>query len=497
MRTGWRSGQGKGMEDSPSTGMEEFGMRKWISGGVLVALVFVLVGCKVVVTPNALNGWFFANEGPNGSVGTGYFVNGPGNPPAGRGSALLTIDGTARESIASTNYSGQALAPFTHLSYSTYQAYSGSAQEAPTLAFDVDYDSSDSSTAYQGRLVFVPSQSSAVQPNTWQTWDTMSGPAAWYSSGSGPSTTFRPIVGDVADPNPPCTQASFCTWQTLMATYPNARIRPTVNNVPGVLLLRAGGPVTNGFSGAVDNFVIGISGTNVENNFEPGDGAIAVKPANAASLGFAFAQETGSGGTGAFVSGPNGSDGTGSARLKVDTPSSEGLVNGLYSGTPFNKLTFLSYKTYSKAPGGNAPTLQLDADYDSTDATTTFQGRAVFEPSLAGEGPVTAETWQTWNPLTAASGWWQTGTPIVGDVAGTKACTQGSPCSFQQLLAAYPNAQIRTITGQSSGQPKTGGMWLKVGSNWGPNGYDGNVDSLTIGVKVGTVNGTATYDFEG
>ena len=69
-------------------------MRKLIAGIALIALVVFAAGCKVVVTPSAPNGWFFVNEGTNGS---GYFVNGPGTPPAGRGSALLTIDGTGRE----------------------------------------------------------------------------------------------------------------------------------------------------------------------------------------------------------------------------------------------------------------------------------------------------------------------------------------------------------------------------------------------------------------
>jgi hypothetical protein len=161
-----------------------------------------------------------------------------------------------------------------------------------------------------------------------------------------------------------------------------------------------------------------------------------------------------------------------------------------------DRLTFLSYKTYMKNPGTNAPTLQLDADYDAGDASTAFQGRAVFEPSMAGDAAVTNETWQTWNPLTAPSGWWQTGNAIVNGVNVGKACTQASPCSFQQLLAAYPNARIRPITGQSSGQPIAGGVYLKVGGGW-TGGFDGNVDSLTLGVKVGTVNGTATYDFGG
>jgi hypothetical protein len=466
-------------------------MRKWIVGGVLIALVFTLVGCKVVVTPNAPNGWAFVNEG---ATGKGYYINGPGNPPAGRGSALLTVDGTGREAIATGSYSGFALSSISPLSYSTYQAFSGSPNETPTLAFDVDYDSTDNSTAYQGRLVYVPSAGGAVNPGVWQTWNTLTGNAAWYSSGSG-SSSYRPIVNDAQQAAPPCTQTSFCTWATVLSQYPNARIRPNVGGIPGALLLRAGGPVTGGFSGAVDNFVIGIGGNTIENNFEPGDGAIAVTAANAATLGFGFVQETPTG-SGSFVSGPNGADGSGSARLTVDSAGGESLGNGLFAGTRLDRLTFLSYKTYRQAVGTNAPTLQLDVDYDANDASTVFQGRVVFEPSLAGEGPVTNETWQTWNPLTASSGWWQTGTPVVGGVGVAQACTPSAPCSFQELLGAYPDARIRPITGQLGGQPVAGGVWLKAGGGWS-GGFDGNVDSLTVGVKVGTVNGTVTYDLGG
>jgi hypothetical protein len=38
-------------------------------------------------------------------------------------------------------------------------------------------------------------------------------------------------------------------------------------------------------------------------------------------------------------------------------------------------------------------------------------------------------------------------------------------------------------------------MWLKAGGGWSP-GFVGNVDSLTVAVDVGGVNGTVTYDFE-
>ncbi len=466
-------------------------MRKMMLAGVVVALIAAAIGCKVVVTPTAANGWFFFNEGASGS---GYYVNGPGTPPAGRGSALLSVDGTGREAIATASYAGLTLASLNQLKYSTYVAFSGSPNETPTLAFDIDYDSTDATTAFQGRLVYVPSAGATVTPGVWQNWDTMAGGAAWYSSASGGSS-FRPIVGGVTQASPPCTQATFCMWSTVLAAYPNARIRPTVGSVPGLLLVRAGGPVTGGFSGATDNVIIGVGGNTIENNFEPGDGHVAVTQSNAAGLGFNFVQETATG-SGAFVTGPNGSDGTGSARLTVDSTGGEALATGVFAGTRLDRLTFLSYKTYLKDPGANAPTLQLDADYDATDATTAFQGRAVFEPNLAGEAGVTSETWQTWNPLTATSGWWQTGNAIVGGVSVGKACTQASPCSLAQLLTAYPNVQIRPITGQAAGQPTAGGVWLKAGSGWA-GGFTGNVDSLTVGLKVGAVNGTVTYDLEG
>jgi hypothetical protein len=361
------------------------------------------------------------------------------------------------------------------------------------LQFDVDYDSTDSSTAYQGRLVYVPSQAAAIAPREWQDWDTMTGGAAWYSSASGGSQ-FRPIVDDSEEANPPCNQTTFCTWSTVLSNYPNARIRPTVNNVPGAFLIRAGGPVAGGFVGATDNVIVAIGSTVIENNFEPGDGNFAVRASNAASRGFAFVQETPTG-SGAFVSGPNGADGAGSARLTVDATGGEALVNGLYAGTRFDGFNFLSYKTYQPEPSPHAVTLQFDADYDSTDSSAAFQGRAVFEPSQSGQGAVTDEIWQTWNPLTAPSGWWQTGDAIVGGVNVGRACTQASPCSFAELLDAYPDAAVRRIVGQTNGQPFGGGVWLKAGGGWAP-GFSGNVDSLTLALTVGNVNGTVTYDLE-
>ena len=231
-------------------------------------------------------------------------------------------------------------------------------------------------------------------------------------------------------------------------------------------MVRAGGPSTGGLVAATDNLVIGIGGLVVENNFEPGDGHVAVTSANDTSLGFGFGQETATG-SGAYVSGPNGADGSGSVALTVNATGGELYGTGVFSATALDSFRFLSYKTYQKNPGTNAATLQMDADYDSTDGSTAFQGRLVFEPSMSGQQTVTNETWQTWNPLTAPSGWWQTGNAVVNGGNVGKACTQASPCSFAQVLAAYPDASVRPVTGQNGGEPIGGGVYFKAGSRLG------------------------------
>ena len=110
-------------------------MRKLLVGVAFIALV--AAGCKVVVTPSAPNGWSFLNEGGNGSV---HYVNGPGTPPAGRGSALLTVDSTGREAIQTTKYAGIGLSGLSQLLASPSQPRYGSPTDARTLAIDVHYD---------------------------------------------------------------------------------------------------------------------------------------------------------------------------------------------------------------------------------------------------------------------------------------------------------------------------------------------------------------------
>lgn len=176
--------------------------------------------------------------------------------------------------------------------------------------------------------------------------------------------------------------------------------------------------------------------------------------------------------------------GVGSAHMTLDATGRELLGTLDYAGTRLDQFTRLEYSTYrSSADAGNnlAISLQLEIDFDVTDLFTGFQGRLVFEPYFTPGvgGTIISGQWRTWNAL--AGRWWSskaTSLPAYGS-----ACPQSSPCTWAQVLANYPNAGLRTGTGNGSVLLKAGGPWP---------GFDGNVDALTIGVS----SNDTTYDFE-
>ena len=207
-----------------------------------------LVDTVIRVTEPTLQGWFFFNEGP---VGSGSFVLGPGTPPIGSGSAQLVVDATGRHNLARIGPLGQRLDGITQLTYSSYQV-SANPAAAIGLQLQVDYDVTDADNSFQGRLIFEPSNSgNPILQNTWQTWDARAG--GWYASGA-PGNTL-------------CTNApaTLCTWNQLIATWPNLGI----HNLTGAIIFRAGGPVGADFTGNVDNFILGIGTDRTIYDFGP------------------------------------------------------------------------------------------------------------------------------------------------------------------------------------------------------------------------------------
>jgi len=182
----------------------------------------------------------------------------------------------------------------------------------------------------------------------------------------------------------------------------------------------------------------------------------------------------GSVGTAAFVPGPAPTPlGNGSVELTVDSTGRASFGTTQYKGTPLAAITQLSYATFVTSTGNpQPPTLQLDMDYNGADSNTSWQGRLVSIPPAVAPG-----SWVTLNPL--AGTWYATGLP------GSSVCPASSPCTWAQVLAAFPNAAIRN-------DPAAGGVLLfRLG---GPiaGGAQVHVDAFTI--QVGTT--TTTYDFE-
>ncbi|HUP26077.1 MAG TPA: hypothetical protein VM124_00325 [Candidatus Limnocylindrales bacterium] len=212
----------------------------------------VLAAEPLVVSPSHMYGWTFAQEDTD--TGSGSLVNGPGQPPLGSGSAELKVDATGREVLYSTAYSGTKLSDITTLRYSTYRQV-GDTALAPSLGFDIDTDTTLANSAYEGRLTYEPYFTQAVKTGEWQTWNAMDNDGTgnwWFSRAPG---------------NTKCPQSNPCTWAEVTSAFPNAAILPT-----GALYFKAG-QWAGGFTGNVDNFTLGMLGTDTTYDFEGTDPA--------------------------------------------------------------------------------------------------------------------------------------------------------------------------------------------------------------------------------
>jgi hypothetical protein len=224
----------------------------------------IVHAATVTVTPTNMNGWWFYDDGFAGGVGN--LVTGPSTPPMGTGSVNLFTPGTSRFNITTQNHAGTRLDDITNLEYSTYRSSADPGNIlAISLQFDMDYDLTDTTTTWQGRMTYEPyiTHGNTVTQNTWQTWDPMAG--KWWMSSSGTSPVK---VNNATVPNV-CPQSSPCTWAALIAAYPNAGLRRT----DGRVHLRAGGP-TPDFNGNADALTIGVNGLDTTYDFEPGTTAL-------------------------------------------------------------------------------------------------------------------------------------------------------------------------------------------------------------------------------
>jgi len=203
---------------------------------------------------------------------------------------------------------------------------------------------------------------------------------------------------------------------------------------------------------------------------------------NESSPNWTLGAETGTP-TFGFADGPGTPPyGTGSVQMHL-VGAADGVILGtdLHNGLRLSNITILSYATYQDITP-QAIALQFNLDYDDTDADTSWQGRLVYEPYFTHT--VLADTWQTCDTLdNAANGnWWSTGTPVVGGVPVAAACIQSDPCTWAEVLAAYPNAGVHSTLGA---------LLVKAGSGWPA--FNGAADAIRIAVTGGA---DVLYDLE-
>ncbi|MBX3291707.1 MAG: right-handed parallel beta-helix repeat-containing protein, partial [Acidobacteria bacterium] len=190
--------------------------------------------------------------------------------------------------------------------------------------------------------------------------------------------------------------------------------------------------------------------------------------------GWTYVTEGGSP-TGSLVTGPGTPPlGIGSAQFGLSA-AADGRYLGRagFLGTPLTAITSISYSTYrtSGTDPAYAAAFSFNVDFDLTDVNTGWQGRLTYEPYFTET--VTTGAWQTWNPM---AGKW-----VFSQAPGNAVCPMAVPCTWAQVLTAYPNAGIH---------PTFGAVGFKAGSGWG--GFNGNVDSFTLGIS----GNETTWDFE-
>lgn len=210
----------------------------------------------VVVTPSNMQGWAFFDDNNHG--GSGSLVSGPATPPLGVGSAELSLTAMNQGyALGNSGFGGTRLADMTSLSYSTY-VQQGNNTVAPALQLNIATDLTDISTGWQGRLVYEPYYTHTVTDGVWQPWNTQDNAEVgnvgnWWFSNAAAATTSG------------CTQAKPCTWNEVLAAFPNAGINTAY---PGVIF-KAGSNWAVPFTGNVDAFTIGTASDTTTYDFEP------------------------------------------------------------------------------------------------------------------------------------------------------------------------------------------------------------------------------------
>lgn len=182
---------------------------------------------------------------------------------------------------------------------------------------------------------------------------------------------------------------------------------------------------------------------------------------------------------GSFAIGPSTPpEGNGSVEISVSGTQRRNLATYQFSGTVLEDITELKFSTYNPSTGNGGSVnrsgyLNFNVDFDGSD---TWQRRLVYVPSQ--NGTVIQDSWQEWDAIDGGNAKWLYSGP-TWPVTGEPGTTFKT---WSQILANYPGVRMRVTD-----------SWLgiRVGEPYA-DGYTENID----GFKLGTADGTKTFDFE-
>jgi uncharacterized repeat protein (TIGR01451 family) len=248
------------------------------TGAAVVCFAIVAVFAAtitLVVYPGNLQGWqpvtVPGSQPAPATTPSVNFVNGPGTPPLGTGSAQLSVgsDGDAAAELRHPGYAGTTLptptptpdpeiGPITYpateseltaLTYSTYVQQPGSGGQAPYIILRMDYDNNGTQDdllfyepVYQTSDFCPSNPQPGVATGEWQTWDALNG--CWWSlngtAGATPGSGVKPL-------------------RVIGVDQPNAKIVNAPDASGGVRIVAGFGALAwDNFIGNVDNFQIGV-----------------------------------------------------------------------------------------------------------------------------------------------------------------------------------------------------------------------------------------------
>ncbi len=169
--------------------------------------------------------------------------------------------------------------------------------------------------------------------------------------------------------------------------------------------------------------------------------------------------------------------GEASARLAItDVAWRHMYVSPIFTGTLLSDISVFEYRLRIPSTNAQTPYINIGWDDDVTDSNTGFRGRLVYSP-----GGLAPDTWHIVDARNDPTPRWYT------TLFSALACTSSSPCTFAQIVAAYPNAAIHP--GDFLGAP-LGFVGIRAGG--GSSTGVGYADGLRIGVG----SQVTLYDFE-